>query len=93
MLAPSGTTIGHFLLRGWVGGGSWLPPSPLRRGAGVARHPDRCRLAKVCRGKALPWPNLQEHVGIKVSTGAIVMVRKGMYGGVARVPPEVKGVA
>ena len=58
---------------------------------GVAGHPDQCPLAKVCHGEALPWPTLQGHVGIKVPVGTLLVVRKGMYGGVARVPPELEG--
>ena len=60
---------------------------------GVAGHPDQCPLAKVCHGDALLCPTLQERIGIQVPTGTILMVRKGMYGGVARVPPELEGVA
>ena len=60
---------------------------------GVAGHPDQCPLAKVCHGEALPWPTLQGHVGIKVPAGTILVVRKGMYGGLARVAPEHEGVA
>ena len=92
-LLPLGTTTGHFLWRGW-GGVGWLPPSPLRRcgGGGGAGHPNQCPLAKVCHGEALLWPGLQEHVGIKVPAGTILVVRKGMYGGVARAPPELEGV-
>ena len=60
---------------------------------GVEGHPDQCPLAKVCHGEALPWPSLQGHVGIRVPPGCILVVRKGLYGGVARVAPEVEGVA
>ena len=60
---------------------------------GVAGHPDQCPLAKVCHGEALPWPSPQGHVGIRVPPGCILVVRKGLYGGVARVAPEVEGVA
>ena len=60
---------------------------------GVAGHPDQCPLAKVCHGEALPWPSLQGHVGIRVPPGCILVVRRGLYGGVARVAPEVEGVA
>ena len=59
----------------------------------VAGHPDRCPFAKVCHGEALPWPTLQGHVGIKVPPGCILVVRRGLYGGVARVAPEVERVA
>ena len=60
---------------------------------GVAGHPDQCPLAKACHGEALPWPSLQGHVGIRVPPGCILVVRKGLYGGVARVSmaPEVEG--
>ena len=47
----------------------------------------------MCHGEALPWPTLQGYVGIKVPAGTILVVRKGMYGGVARVPLELEGVA
>ena len=60
---------------------------------GVAGHPGQCPLAKVCHGEALPWPSLQGHVGIRVPPGYILVVRKGLYGGVARVAPEVEGLA
>ena len=60
---------------------------------GVAGHLDQCPLANVCHGEALPWPTLQGHVGIRVPPGCILVVRKGMYGGAARVAPEVEGVA
>ena len=60
---------------------------------GIAGHPDECPLAKVCCGQGLPLPTLQGHVGIKVPAGTILVLRKGMYGGVARVPPELEGVA
>ena len=81
------------LARGGGIGGRWLPPSLLRRWGGVAGHPNQCPLAKVCHGEALPWPTLHGHVGIKVPAGTILVVRKGMYGGVARVPRELAGVA
>ena len=54
----------------------------------MAAHPDQCRLAKVCHAEALLLPSLQEHVGIKVPVGTIMVMRKGMYAGVARVPPS-----
>ena len=92
-LLPVGTTTGHFLLIGGGVGGRWLPPSLIRRWGGVAGHPDPCLLAKVCHGEALPWHTLQGHVAIKVPAGTILVVRKGMYGGVARVPQELEGVA
>ena len=50
-------------------------------------------MAKLCHGQALLWPSLQGHVGIKVPAGTVLVVKKGMYGGVARVPPELEGVA
>ena len=74
-------------------GGRWVPPSLMKRWGGVAGHPDHCPLAKVCHGEAVPWPTLQGHVGIKVPAGTILVVRKGMYGGVARVAPGLGGVA
>ena len=60
---------------------------------GVAGPPDQCPLAKVCHGEALPWPSLQGHVGIRVPPGCILVVKRGSYAGVARVAPEVEGVA
>ena len=93
-LLPVGTTTGHFLLSGWGGGREVVAPLTNEEvGGGVAGHPNQCPLAKVCHGEALPWPTLQGHVGIRVPPGCILVVRKGMYGGVARVAPEVKGVA
>ena len=59
----------------------------------MAGHLDQCLLAELCHGEALPWLGLQEHVGIKVPAGTILVVRRGMYGGVARVPPQLQGVA
>ena len=59
----------------------------------MAGHPDQCPLAKVYRGVALLCPSLQEHFGIKVPVGTILVLTTGMYGGVARVPPEFEGVA
>ena len=47
----------------------------------------------MCHGEALPWPTLQGHVGIKVPAGTILVVRRGLFGGVARVAPQVEGVA
>ena len=92
-LLPVGTTTGHFLLRGWGAGREVVAPLTTEEVGGVASHPDLCPLARVCHGEARPWPSLQEHVGIKVPAGTILVVRKGMYGGVARVPPELTGVA
>ena len=92
-LLPVGTTTGHFLLSGWGVGREVVPPLTTKEVGGVAGHPDQCPLAKVCHGEALPWPTLQGHVGIKVPGGTILVVRKGMYGGVARVTPELEGVA
>ena len=91
-----GTTTGHFLLSGWRNGREVIAPLTNEEVGGVAGHPNQCPLAKVCHGEALPWPSLQgpcRHVGIKVPPGCILVVRKGLYGGVARVAPEVKGVA
>ena len=69
---------GIFCCRDGGLGGRWLPPSRLRRGGGVAGHPDQCPLAKVCHGEALPWPTLRGHVGMKVPAGTILVVREGM---------------
>ena len=88
-----GTTTGHFLLSGWGGGREVVSPLITEEVGGLACHPDECPLAKVCHGEPLPWPTLQGHVGIKVPAGTILVVRKGMYGGVARVPAELEGVA
>ena len=91
-----GTTTGHFLLSGWRNGREVIAPLTNEEVGGVAGHPDQCPLAKVCHGEALPWPSLQgpcRHVGIKVPPGCILVVRKGLYGGVARVAPEVEGAA
>ena len=60
---------------------------------GVVGHPDQCALAKVCHWEVLPWATLQGHVGMRVPPACILVVRKGMYGGVARVAHEVEGVA
>ena len=87
------TTTGHFLLSGWRNGRDVIAPLTNEDVGGVAGHPAQCSLAKVCHGEALPWPSLQGHVGIRVPPGCILVVRKGLYGGVARVAPEVKGVA
>ena len=46
----------------------------------------------VCPGGALAWPTLQEHVGINVPAGTLLVVRKGLYGGAPRVPLELEGV-
>ena len=91
-LLPVGTTTGHFLSTGWRGGREVVAPLTTEEVEGVAGRPDQCPLAKVCNGEALPWPTLQEHVGIKVPAGTILLVRKRMYGGLARVPPEREGV-
>ena len=88
-----GTTTGHFLLSGWRNGREVIAPLTNEEVRGVAGHPDQCPLAKVCHGEALPWPSLQGHVGIRVPLGCILVVSKGLYGGVARVAPEVEGVA
>ena len=92
-LLPVGTTTGHFLLSGWGNGREVIAPLTKEEVGGVAGHPDQCPLAKVCHGEALPLPSLQGHVGIRVPPGCILVVRKGLYGGVARVAPEVEGVA
>ena len=92
-LLPVGTTTGHFLLSGWGNGRAVIAPLTNEEVGGVAGHPDQCPLAKVCHGEALPWPSLQGHVGIRVPPGCILVVRRGLYGGVARVAPEVEGVA
>ena len=93
-LLPVGTTTGHFSL---LGRGGWremvTPLTNEEVGGRVVGHPDWCPLAKVCHGEALPWPTLRGHVGIEVPAGTILVVRKGMYGGVARVPPQLEGVA
>ena len=70
-----------------------IAPLTNEEAGAVAGHPDQCPLAKVCHGEALPWPALQGHVGIKVPAGTSLVVRRGLYGGVARVAPEVEGVA
>ena len=92
-LLPVGTTTGHFLLTGWAVGGEVGAPLNTEEVGGVAGHPDQCPLAKVCHGEARPWPTLQEHVGIKVPAGTILVARKGMYGVVVRVLLELEGVA
>ena len=92
-LLPVGTTTGHFSLSGWVNGREVIAPLANEEAGGVAGLPDQCPLVKVCHGEALPWPALQWHVGIKVPAGTILVVRRGLYGGVARVAPEVEGVA
>ena len=70
-----------------------IAPLTNEEAGGVAGHPDQCPLAKVCHGEALPWPSLQGHVGIRVPPGCILVMRRGLYGGVARVALEVEGVA
>ena len=92
-LLPVGTTTGHFSLSGWGNGREVIAPLTNEEAGGVAGHPNKCPLAKVCHGEALPWPALQGHVGIKVPAGTILVVRRGLYGGVARMAPEVEGVA
>ena len=92
-LLPVGPTAGHFLLRGWGGGREVAAPLTTEEVGGVAGHTHQCRLAKVCHAEALPWPSLQEHFGINVPAGNILVVRKGMYGGVASPPPELEGLA
>ena len=92
-LLPVGTTTGHFLLSGWGIGREVIAPLTNEEAGAVAGHPEQCPLAKVCHGEALPWPTLQGHVGNKVPAGTVLVVRRGLYGGVARVAPEVEGVA
>ena len=92
-LLPVGTTTGHFLSSGWGNGREVIAPLTNEEVRGVAGHPHQCPLAKVCHGEALPWPSLQGHVVIRVPPGCILVVRRGLYGGVARVVPEVEGVA
>ena len=92
-LLPVGTTTEHFLLSGWGIGREVIAPLTNEEAGAVAGHPDQYPLAKVCHGEALPWPTLQGHVGIKVPAGTILVVRRGLYGGVARVAPAVEGVA
>ena len=84
---------GIFCCRGGGAGREVVAPLTTEEVGGVASHPNQCPLAKVCHGEALPWPTLRGHVGIKVPAGTILGVRKGMYGGAARVPPELAGVA
>ena len=88
---PVQTTTALFLWRGW--GGGRVAPLFLEEVGGAACHPDHCPLTRVSHGEAVPKPSLQEHVGIKAPTGTILVVRRGMYGGAARVPPELQGVA
>ena len=59
----------------------------------VAGHADQYPLATVCHGEALPLLTLHGHVGIRVPLGCILVVRKDIYGGLARVEPQVKGLA
>ena len=59
-----------------------MPPRSMPLGQGVP-----------CNGEAVPWPTLQGDGGIKVPVGTILVVRNGMYGGVAKVAPELEGVA
>ena len=92
-LLPVGTTTGHFLLSGWGNGREVNDPLTNEVVGGVAGQPDQCPLAKVCHGEALPWPSLQGHVGIRVPPGCVLVVRRGLYGGVAMVASEVGEVA
>ena len=97
MLAPGGNHHRAFFVEGVRGEeGGHCPP--LHRGGGGgggggAGHPEQYPLAKVCHEEALPWPSMPEHVGIKVPVGIILMMRWGMYGGVATVPLELEGLA
>ena len=84
---------GIFCCRDGGGRREVVAPLTIEELGGIAGQPDHCPLAKVCHAEALPWPTLQGHVGIKVRAGTILVVRKGMYGGVARVPLELAGVA
>ena len=61
-----------------------IAPLTNEEAGAVAGQPDQCPLDKVCHGKALPWPALQGHVGIKVPANTILVVRRGLYGEVAR---------
>ena len=76
-----GNNHGPFFVEGVQGGGV-LAPLSAEEVERVAGHPNHCPLDKVCHGEAVPWPGLQEHVG---------MVRRRTYGGVARVLPEFEG--
>ena len=93
MLAPRANNHRAFFVEGVGGGREVVAPLTTEEMGGVAGHPDQCPLAKVCQWHALPWPSLQGHVWIKVPAGTILVERKGMYGGLARVPPELEGVA
>ena len=71
-----------------------VAPLTNEEAGGVTSHSDQCPLAKVCHGDALPWLwPLKGHVGIRVPPGCMLVVTKQLYGGVARVAPEVEGVA
>ena len=92
VLAPGGNNHRAFFVvrvEGWEGVARLTHEEP----GWVAGQPDQCPLAKVCHRETLPGPTLQRHVGTKVSPGCILVVTKGMYGGVAMVPPELEGVA
>ena len=86
-LLPVGTTTGHFLLRGL---GGYPPHRGGEGGGGLAGHPEQCPLAKakVCHGEAVPCLSLHAHL-----QGTILVVTRGMHGAMARVPPELEGIA
>ena len=88
-----GTTSGHFLLSGRGVGRKLVALLTTEELGGVAGHPASCPLAKVCHAEALRLSILQGHVRIKVPAGTLLVARKGMYGGVGRVAPELEGVA
>ena len=88
-----GQPQGIVCCRGGGLGGGVVAPLTNKEVGQLAGDPDQCPLAKVCHGEALPWTTLQGHVGIKAPAGTILVVRKGMYGGVARFAPELEGVA
>ena len=90
MLAPGVNNHLAFFVEE-VGGQRWLPPSPPRRLGGGAPQP--VPLGQGVPGEAVPWPRTQGHVGIHVPAGTILVVRRGMYGGVARYPLELEGLA
>ena len=92
-LLPVGTSTGHFLLTGWGGGREVVAPSRVTRWGGLQATPTsaprpRCAMGSHCRG-----PPCKGFSGIKVLAGTILVVREGMYGGVARVPRALEGVA
>ena len=80
VLPPNGNHQQPFLLRGLQGERVVLAPLSAEEVERVAGRPDQCPLAKVCHGEAFPLPSLQEHVGIKVPAGTILVVNRGVYG-------------